>query len=138
MGKVKYMSVYKDSTYSYSTHKKKYVRMTVANCPIPRLALYHRLMAYIKSIDIGKLYSIHDTLCEGLNEHEWVSGCYRELEELLLILAEFYLSSNLYNICSDNFVDIRMNFDNIRPFIITSYFYTRETKKWNWLDHVMF
>ncbi|CAB4028664.1 Hypothetical predicted protein [Paramuricea clavata] len=32
------------------------------------------------------------TLCDGLDEKDKVSGCYRELDELLLKLAEFYLS----------------------------------------------
>lgn len=98
MGKIKYMSVYRASTYSYSAHKKKAVRMTVANCPIPRLVPYHRLTAYVKSIEIGKLHSVRDTLCDGLEEKDKVSGCYRELEELLLKLAEFYLSNDLHEL----------------------------------------
>jgi hypothetical protein len=40
MGKSKYRSVYRASTYSYSLNKKA-VRMSVANCPIPRLVPYH-------------------------------------------------------------------------------------------------
>ena len=98
MGKIKYISVYRASTYSYSAHKKKAVRMTVANCPIPRLVPYHRLTAYVKSIEIGKLHSVRDTLCDGLEEKDKVSGCYRELEELLLKLAEFYLSNDLHEL----------------------------------------
>ena len=90
MGKIKYMSVYRASTYSYSAHKKKAVRMTVANCPIPRLVPYHRLTAYVNSVC--------DTLCDGLEEEDKVSGCYRKLEELLLKLAEFYLSNDLHEL----------------------------------------
>ena len=98
MGKIKYMSVYRASTYSYLAHKKKAVRMTVANCPIPRLVPYHRLSAYVKSVEVGKLHSVRDTLCDGLDDKDKVSGCYRELEELLLKLAEFYLSNDLHEI----------------------------------------
>ena len=98
MGKVKYRSVYKASTYSYSVHEKKAVRMTVANCPIPHLVPYHRLVAYTRSIDVGKLHSVRDTLCDGLDDKNKVSGCYRDLEELLVRLAEFYLSTGLYQI----------------------------------------
>ena len=98
IGKVKYRSVYRASTYSYSLHKKKAVRMTVANCPIPRLVPYHRLVAYTKIIDVGKLQSVRDTLCDGLDDKDKVSGCYRDLEELLVRLAEFYLSTDLYQI----------------------------------------
>ena len=57
MGKSKYRSVYRASTYSYSLNKKA-VRMSVANCPIPRLVPYHRLVSYTKSIDVAKLYSV--------------------------------------------------------------------------------
>ena len=67
IGKVKYRSMYKASTYSYSVHKKKAVCVTVANCPIPYLVWFHRLVAYTKSIDVGKLHSVWDTLCDGLD-----------------------------------------------------------------------
>jgi hypothetical protein len=71
--------------------------MTVANCPIPRLVPYHRLTAYVKSTEVGnKLHSVCDTLCDGLDEKDKVSGYYRKLEELLLKLAEFYLSNDLH------------------------------------------
>ena len=70
--------------------------MSVANCPIPRLVPYHRLVAYIKSVDAGKLYSVRGTLCDDLDDK--VSGCYRNLEDLLVRLAEFYLKSDLYRI----------------------------------------
>ena len=98
MGKVKYRSVYRASTYSFSTGRKKAVRMSVANCPIPRLVPYHRLVAYIKSVDAGKLYSVRGILCDGLDENDKVNGCYRDLEDLLVRLAQFYLNSDLYRI----------------------------------------
>lgn len=75
--------------------------MSVANCPIPRLVPYHRLVAYIKSVDAGKLYrqySVRGTLCDGLDENDKVNGCYRNLEDLLVRLAQFYLNSDLYRI----------------------------------------
>lgn len=51
MGKQKYRSVYKNSSYG------KGKRIAVINCPIPRLVPYNKL------IDIGKLYSVkRDTL----------------------------------------------------------------------------
>ena len=70
--------------------------MNVADCPIPRLVPYHRLRSYINSIDIGKLYSVQDELCDKLKDEEKVVGCYRSLEELLLRLVQFDLSSDLY------------------------------------------
>ena len=70
--------------------------MNVADCPIPRLVPYHRLTSCINSIDIGKLYSVQDELCDKLEDEEKVVGWYRSLEELLLHLVQFYLSSDLY------------------------------------------
>ncbi len=98
MGRAKYRSVYKATSFRNVSKTKRAVRIKVANCPSPKLVPYHRLMSYIKSIEIGKLYDVRGMLCDGLDESEKVNGCYRELEELILKLAEFYLNSDQYNI----------------------------------------
>ena len=98
MGRAKYRSVYKATSYRNVSKRKRAVRVKVANCPFPRLVPFHRLMSYIKSIEIGKLYDVREMLCDGLEESEKVNGCYRELEDLVLKLAEFYLNSDEYNI----------------------------------------
>lgn len=98
MGKMKYRSVCKALAYKYLVARKKAVRIKVANCPIPKLALHQKLMSYIKSIDIGKLYSVREMLCEDLEDQDKVNGCYRNLEELLLKLAEFYLCNDFHKI----------------------------------------
>ena len=61
--------------------------MNVADCPIPRLVPYHRLTPYINSIDISKLYSVQDELCDKLKDEEKAVGWYRSLEELLIRLV---------------------------------------------------
>lgn len=48
-------------------------------------------MPFVKSLDIGKLYSVREMLCNGLNEEEKVSGVYRNIEEMLPRLARYYL-----------------------------------------------
>ena len=98
MGKVKYMSACSNIVFEHLAAKKKAVRIKVANCPIPKLVPYHKLMPYIRSIDIGKLFSVRETLCDGLEDAEKVIGCYRNLEDLVLKLAEFYLCNDLYDI----------------------------------------
>ncbi len=98
MGRDKYRSVYKASSFKQVSKRKHAARINVANCPIPKLVPYHRLMSFIKSIDIGKLHSVREELCEGLDESEKVNGCYRDIEELVLKLAEFYLNSDKYNV----------------------------------------
>ncbi len=62
MGKLKYRSAYKALAYKYSSQKKKAERMTVANCALPQLVPYNRLKSYIKSIDIGTLFSVRDVI----------------------------------------------------------------------------
>jgi hypothetical protein len=77
---------YTDRDLSYQKHidNKKSMRIVVNNCSVPRLVPYNRLMPFIKSIDIGKLYSVQETLCEGLNEEVKVAGIYRNIGEMLL------------------------------------------------------
>ena len=55
-------------------------------------------MPFIKSIDIGQLYSVRDTLCQGLAEEEKVDGMYRDIKELLLNRAKFYLCQSRYKL----------------------------------------
>ena len=98
MGKDKYRRVYRASSYRQVPGKKRAVRIKVANCPSPRLVPYHRLMAYVKSIDIGQLHSVRENLCHGLDECDKVNGCYRDIEDLLLKLAEFYLNHGKYEL----------------------------------------
>lgn len=87
MGKRKYRATNKES--SYKRNSAKAVRIVVNYCPVPRLVLYNRLMPFIKSIDIGQLYSVRETLCQGLAEEEKVDGMYRDIKQLLLYLAKF-------------------------------------------------
>ena len=98
MGKNKYRRVYKASSHRQEPGKKRAARIKVANCPSPRLVPYHRLMAYIKSIDIGQLHSVRENLCNGLDECDKVNGCYRDIEDLLVKLARFYLNHGKYNL----------------------------------------
>lgn len=66
MGRAKYRSVYRANSYRNASKTKRAVRIKVANFPSPRLVPYHRLMLYIKSIEIGKLYDVREMLCDGL------------------------------------------------------------------------
>ena len=100
MGRAKYRSVYKATAYRQVSNRKRAVRIQVANCSSPRLIPYHKLMSYIKSIEIGRLCSVSERLCDGLDEAEKANGCYREIEDLIVNLAQFYLNSNEYTIMS--------------------------------------
>ena len=71
--------------------KRNGKRIVVSNCPVPLIAPYNKLMPFVKSIPIGTIYDVYDTLCAGLKEEDKVQGCYRCLKELLLKLAEFYI-----------------------------------------------
>ena len=95
MGKRKYRATYRDS--SYKRNNSKAVRIAVSFCPVPRLVPYNKLMPFIKSIDIGQLYSVRETLCQGLDEEEKADGIYRDIQPLLS-LAEFYLSQSRYQL----------------------------------------
>lgn len=94
VGKKKYRKIYRDSVYKKSTKSKKSLRITVNNCPVPRLVPYNKLMPFIKSVPLGTIYDVYDNLCDDLKESEKVHGCYLNLTELLLRLAEFYISGS--------------------------------------------
>ncbi|CAB4003764.1 Hypothetical predicted protein [Paramuricea clavata] len=91
-GKKKYCKIYKYSCYRLNKDKTKNERLAIDSCPLPRLVPYNRIMPYIKSISLGTINSVTDTLCYGLDECDKVTGCYRNLKEMLIKLAEFYLS----------------------------------------------
>ena len=74
MGKRKYWATYRDS--GYKRNSSKTVRIVVNCCPVPRLVPYNRRMPFIKSIDIDQVYSVRDTLCQGLAEEEKVDGMF--------------------------------------------------------------
>ena len=91
-GKKKYRKIYKYSCYRLNKDKTKNERLAIDSCPLPRLVPYNRIMPYTKSISLGTINSVTDTLCYGLDECDKVTGCYRNLKEMLIKLAEFYLS----------------------------------------------
>ena len=59
-------------------------------------------MAYIKSIDVGKLFSVDEVFCGDLEKHGKVNGCFRDLEDLLVKLAEFYINDSQHNLVTCN------------------------------------
>ena len=91
-GKMKYRNIYRDSSYKQSIKSKKCLRASVNICPLPRLVPYHKLMGFIKTTPLGKIYSVYDNLCDGLDDLQKVHGCYRNVGKLLVRLADFYLS----------------------------------------------
>ena len=74
MGRDKYQSVYKASLWKQVSTKKQAVRIKVAKCATPKLVPYHRL-SHITSIEVGKLHSVREELCDVLDESGKVNGC---------------------------------------------------------------
>ncbi|XP_048587782.1 uncharacterized protein LOC116608628 isoform X2 [Nematostella vectensis] len=96
MGKGKYRSVYRHSSYRTLPTKSKSLRMKVGKSNIPRLVPYNKLMPFINSIDIGLLRSVRDDFCADLPEVEKVDGMYRPIQDMLLKLAHHYLTQEQY------------------------------------------
>ena len=56
----------------------------MANCPIPKLLTYNKLVSEVQKIDIGKVYSVKEDFFPDNDDYdENVSGCYRHLREYL-------------------------------------------------------
>lgn len=68
------------------------------SCLIPKLMPYEQLMAKVNAINIGTLHDVRETLCDGLDDSDKVDGKYRNLTELLLRLAQFYLEANKHRV----------------------------------------
>ena len=68
----------------------------VKKIPVPRLSTYQKLMARVNQINIGDLYDVKEVLCQGLSEEYQVKGKFRNLQQLLLKMAQFYLSIHKY------------------------------------------
>ena len=66
----------------------------MTNISVPRLFTYKSLLQRINEIDMGMLHDVKETLCIGLDEERKVNGKYRDLQELLTLMAKFYLTVN--------------------------------------------
>ena len=62
------------------------------SCLIPKLMPYKQWMAKVNVIKIGTLRDARETLYDGLD------GKYRNVTELLLKLAQFYLEVNKHRV----------------------------------------
>ena len=64
----------------------------MANCPIPKLLTYNKLVSEVQKTDIGKVCSVKEDFFSDNDNDDNVSGCYRDLREYLPRLAAFYLT----------------------------------------------
>ncbi len=71
-------------------------RIKIEGIPIPKIIPYKELISKVNEINIGNLFSVRDTLCGDLPDELKVDGVYRNLEELLLSVAQFYLEVDSY------------------------------------------
>lgn len=53
-------------------------------------------MARVNQINIGDLYDVKEVFYQGLSEEYQVNGKFRNLQQILLKMAQFYLSINNY------------------------------------------
>lgn len=99
VSKAKYNSI--RSSLSMTSNEdntgKKHVKF-MKSCLIPKLMPYKELMAKVNAINIGTLHDVRETLCDGLDDSDKVDGKYRNLTELLLRLAQFYLEVNKHHV----------------------------------------
>ena len=97
MGKRKYRSVYKSiSSMTYSSKStmhsvKSRKRIKVMSCNVVCLVPYDKMMAHVRSLEIGKVCCVKEDFCYGLDDCQKVEGCYRHLTDYLPLLANFYL-----------------------------------------------
>jgi len=83
----------------------------MAECQIPKIVPYKKLMKIIQSINIGEVESL-ETFAGDLHVHvePSVSGVYRPLKPFLLMLADLYLSIHAKQPCLHWFHEKQMYF----------------------------
>lgn len=69
----------------------KCCRLKVMGCKILFLFLYNKMIVYVKVIDLGKIGDVREVFCLDFDEEEKVNGCFRYLEDFLLLFVFFYL-----------------------------------------------
>ena len=73
------------------TKGKKFERQKIMPCKVAKLLPCEKLMACVKSIDIGWIGNVQEDFCYDLNEYEKAKGCHRSLTQFLPFIASFYL-----------------------------------------------
>ena len=91
MGKRKYRSVYKTLSMKKSKKGINLERLKIMSCNTAQLLPYDKMMACVKSIDIGWIGSVTEYFCHDFDDEEKVDRCYRSLTQFLPMLAELYL-----------------------------------------------
>ena len=92
MGKRKYMKVRHSLSFKKALSKgKKFSCLKVANCRVPALLPYYKLVQFLDSVQIGTLHSVREQLCFDLSDEHKVNGYFRDLKEFMPQLAVFYL-----------------------------------------------
>ena len=80
LGKRKYRSVYKSiSSMIYSSRStmhsiKRRKRIMVTSCNVVRLVPYHKMMAHVRSLEIGKVCRVKEDFFYGLDDCQKVEG----------------------------------------------------------------
>ena len=64
--------------------------------PVPKPLPYRVLINKIEQLDMGDVFSVRETLCDDLPADKHVDGVYRNLENFLLMLCEFYFETDEY------------------------------------------
>lgn len=77
--------------------------------PLLKTLPYKKLISKVNEIDIGELLSVRDLLCSDLPEALKVDGVYRNLESMLLSLAQFYLEVDTFRKEDDRHLENGMN-----------------------------
>ena len=63
----------------------------MANCPIPKLLTYNKLVSEVQKTDIGKVCSVKEDFFSDNDDDDNVSGCYRTYGSIYLALQLFTL-----------------------------------------------
>ena len=100
VSKEKYKQIRQDLIYETkgkNAKRRAKGKVTSKGIKIPALLSWPKLVSFIRSINTGELKDVKDDFCSDLEDDDKVEGKYRDLKDLLINLAEFYLNLNDFN-----------------------------------------
>ena len=91
ISKEKYKSVRQSLYMKSDGNSARRSCIKVSGVKVPKILTYEKVISFLKSIQVGEVIDMKTEFCRNLGEDEQVEGAFRQLEDLLLELANLYI-----------------------------------------------
>ena len=91
ISKEKYKSVRQSLCMKLNGNSARKSSIKVSGVRVLKILIYEKVISFLKSVQTGTVLDMKSEFCGNLGEDEQVEGAFRQLEEFLLELANFYI-----------------------------------------------